>query len=479
MDGKSHGAFSRHLKGTEKSWVEKLVKSLTFKCNRLRSTVLSLKSRICISQNNLRISMFSRKLSSTSVKRVSKIIEEKAYQVTTYSRPDDLCITRGSNAKLYDDINGKEFIDFTAGIAVTALGHANPKVAEVLFKQASKLMHSSNLYYNAECLDLSKKIIEKTKQFGGQYDASKVFLCNSGTEANEAALKFAKKHGISINEKKQGLISFENSFHGRTMGALSVTSNPKYRTPFGSLIPNVTFLNINDDLTKLQDFLRSKKDETAGLIIEPIQGEGGIFPIPTETLIGLKKICNESQIAVIYDEIQCGLGRSGKLWAHAYLPKEAHPDIFTTAKALGNGFPIAATIVNEKINNILKVGDHGTTYGGNPLGCAVSNYVVDVIADDKFLQQVAEKGQLFQNRLLKLQERFPKQILDVRGKGLIIGAEFAEAPTKVIAKARELGLLVITAGKSTARFVPALTIENETIEKGLDIFEKAVESVYA
>ncbi|QLG73677.1 hypothetical protein HG535_0F01880 [Zygotorulaspora mrakii] len=423
--------------------------------------------------------MFKRYLSSTLIKRISSSLDEKAYQVTTYARPDDLCITRGSNAKLYDDINGKEFIDFTAGIAVTALGHANPKVAEILFEQGSKLIHSSNLYYNAECLDLSRKLIEKTRKFGGQYDASKVFLCNSGAEANEAALKFAKKHGVSINGKKQGLISFENSFHGRTMGSLSVTSNPKYRTPFGSLVPNVTFLNVNDELTKLTDFISSKKDETAGLIVEPIQGEGGIFPIPTETLIQLRKVCKDNDVVVIYDEIQCGLGRSGKLWAHSYLPKEAHPDIFTTAKALGNGFPIAATIVNEKINNALKVGDHGTTYGGNPLGCAVSKYVVDVIADEKFLEQVEEKGQLFQERLLKLKERFPKQIVDIRGKGLIIGAEFSEAPTRVIAKARELGLLVITAGKSTARFVPALTIENETIEKGLDIFEKAVESVYA
>ncbi|QLQ80685.1 hypothetical protein HG537_0E00380 [Torulaspora globosa] len=422
--------------------------------------------------------MMKRYLSSTSAKSLASALDEKVYQVTTYARPDDLCITRGLNAKLYDDINGREYIDFTAGIAVTALGHSNPEVADIMHKQALKLVHSSNLYYNKECLDLSSKLVEKTKKFGGQFDASKVFLCNSGTEANEAALKFAKKHGVTINPKKQGIIAFQNSFHGRTMGALSVTSNPKYRTPFGDLIPHVTFLDLNDELSKLSDFISSNRDKLAGLIVEPVQGEGGIFPVPADKLIGLKKICSENEVAVIYDEIQCGLGRTGKLWAHAALPKEAHPDIFTSAKALGNGFPIAATIVNDKINNALQVGDHGTTYGGNPLGSAISKYVVDVIADEKFLSQVEAKGKIFENRLRELQKKFPEQIKDIRGRGLIIGAEFAEPPTEVIKKARELGLLVITAGKSTARFVPALTIEESVIEEGLDIFAKAVEAVY-
>ncbi|AQZ17280.1 ARG8 (YOL140W) [Zygosaccharomyces parabailii] len=417
--------------------------------------------------------MFRNCLNSTR-----RFASNKAYQVTTYARPEDLYITRGVNAKLFDDVHGKEFVDFTAGIAVTALGHANPKVAEILQKQGSTLVHCSNLYYNVECLKLSEKLVEKTKQFGGQYNASRVFLCNSGSEANEAALKFAKKYGISQNPKKQDIISFENSFHGRTMGALSATSNPKYRTPFGDLVPGVTFLNVNDDLTKLQSIVNSKGDTLAGLIVEPIQGEGGVFPIPLETLAGLKKVCEAHNVAVIYDEIQCGLGRSGKLWAHAYLPPSAHPDIFTTAKALGNGFPIAATVVNEKINNALVVGDHGTTYGGNPLACAVGNYVLDVIGDQKFLDQVLEKGDFLQNGLKKLQAKYKDHIVDVRGKGLIVGCQFKENPAAVVNKARELGLLVITAGKNTVRFVPPLTIEKETLKEGLNIFEKAVESVY-
>lgn len=426
--------------------------------------------------------MFRRTFSKSALFRnaISKdVLNDAQYQVTTYSRPKDLCITRGENAKLYDDINGKEFIDFTSGIAVTSLGHSNPKVAEILYQQAKKLVHSSNLYYSAECLQLSEKIVEVTKKFGGQHDASKVFLCNSGTEANEAALKFAKKHGISKNPKKQGIIAFQNSFHGRTMGALSVTWNAKYRKPFGDLVPNVSFLNLNDELSKLQDFIRNGKDKIAGLIIEPVQGEGGVIPVPVDTLVGLKQICKENDVIVIHDEIQCGMGRSGKLWAHSYLPKEAHPDIFTIAKALGNGFPIAATVVNEKVNNSLQVGDHGTTYGGNPLGCAVSKYVIDTIANQSFLDQVVQKSQLFFNRLEKIKNRFPEHIKEIRGKGLMIGADFNESPAAVVSKARELGLLIITAGKTTVRFVPALTIEKENIEKGLDIFEKAVEAVYA
>lgn len=409
---------------------------------------------------------------------LKSVVEKKSYQVTTYARPDDLVITRGANAMLYDDINNKSFIDLTAGIAVTSLGHANPKVAEILSNQAHKLIHSSNLYYNEECLKLGEILVEATKNFGGQHDASRVFLCNSGTEANEAALKFAKKHGVLKSAEKQGIIAFENSFHGRTMGALSVTSNPKYREPFGALIPGVQFLNLNDDMTKLNDQISSSKDKVAGLIVEPIQGEGGIFPVPVETLVSLKQICEANDVIVIYDEIQCGLGRSGKLWAHSYLPKEAHPDIFTSAKALANGFPIAATIVNEKVNNILKVGDHGTTYGGNPLGSAVANYVVSTIAEPSFLKTVQKKGEYVMARLKTLQEKFPEQITDVRGKGLILGCEFKEPPSAVVQAAREGGLLVITAGKSTIRLVPALTIEDEILDKGLSILEQAVAKVY-
>ncbi|SCU84314.1 LAME_0C09010g1_1 [Lachancea meyersii CBS 8951] len=411
-------------------------------------------------------------------KQLKGPLANKEFQVTTYARPTDLLITRGKGSVLYDDLHNKKYVDFTAGIAVTSLGHANENVSKILCEQSKKLIHSSNLYYNAECLNLSKKIVDKTKSLGGQHDCSKVFLCSTGTEANEAALKFAKKHGSLLGPKKHGIVAFENSFHGRTMGALSVTSNPKYRTPFGDLVPGTSFLNIQDELSVLSDLISSKKDKIAGLIVEPVQGEGGVLPISAEKLVGLKQICSENDVIVIHDEIQCGMGRTGKLWAHAYLPKEAHPDIFTSAKALGNGFPIAATMVNEKINNALQVGDHGTTYGGNPLGAALGCYVVDTIGDEKFLQEVIRKGEIFKNSLKKLHNAYPDHITNLRGQGLMIGLEFTEAPKEVISKCRDLGLLIITAGKSTVRFVPPLTITDAEIEEGLSIFERAVKEVY-
>ena len=421
---------------------------------------------------------FRRLLSDLSSKNY---LDDAAYQVTTYARPRDLCITRGFNAKVFDDINGREYIDLTSGIGVTALGHSNPKVSEILYRQAQTLVHSSNLYYNVESLELSRKLVESTKKFGGQHDASRVFLCNSGTEANEAALKFAKKYGtkVSSKSKKQGILAFNNSFHGRSMGSLSVTSAVKYRAPFEPLVPGVTFLNIEDDLGKLQGYISDNADRIAGLIIEPIQGEGGVFPVPMEKLVGIKSICSQNDIIVIYDEIQCGMGRSGKLWAHSYLPREAHPDIFTTAKALGNGYPIGATIINERVNNALEVGDHGTTFGGNPLGCKISQYVLDTVCDEKFLKTVTLKGELLRDRLVELQTKYPKLITEVRGQGLMVGCQLTQSPAELVQKCRELGLLVITAGQNTVRFLPALTIEGVTLERGLNIFSKAIDELYS
>ncbi|KAH3898673.1 probable Acetylornithine aminotransferase, mitochondrial [Saccharomycodes ludwigii] len=405
------------------------------------------------------------------------IESESSYQVTTYARPNDLVITRGTNCYLYDDFSGKKYVDFTSGIAVTGLGHSNPQIAQLLYDQAKKLVHCSNLYYNDQALILSDKLVEKTQKFGGQYDISKVFLCNSGSEANEAALKFVKKFGIKISEDRIGIAAFENSFHGRTCGSLSVTYNPKYRTPFGPLVPGAEFFSLsNEGLESLKQKFESGK--FAGCIIEPIQGEGGVYPIPIPKLVELKQLCQANNVVLIYDEIQCGMGRSGKLWAHSYLPKEAHPDIFTVAKALGNGFPVAATCINEKINNILKVGDHGTTYGGNPLACRVANYVLDVIGQENFLQQVNEKGAYLVARLNKLKEKYPALIKEIRGKGLIIGCELTQPPNDLVNKCRENGLLIITAGKSTLRFVPALIIEKDVLDEGLDILEKSIGEVF-
>lgn len=305
------------------------------------------------------------------------------------------------------------------------------------------------------------------------HDASNVFLANSGTEANEAALKFARKYGVAKNPAKNELITFKSSFHGRTLGSLSVTPNPKYQDPFGPMVPNVKVAEPGN----LQSVANVISDNTCGIIIEPIQGEGGVNPVSLEFLTELKKLALKHDALLIYDEIQCGLGRTGKLWAHSYLPAEAHPDIFTSAKALGNGFPIAATVVSPKVENAIKIGDHGTTYGGNPLGARIASYVVNQIANADFLQSVNAKSEIFVSKLNEIKARHEGLIKDVRGKGLILGVEFAESPAKVIDEARKRGLIVISAGGNVVRFVPALTVEPDVIEAGLKIFEQAIEAV--
>ena len=279
--------------------------------------------------------------------------------VATYSRPTPI-FTKAQGVHLYD-LENRKYIDFTAGIAVMALGHSDDEFLRVLNDQSRTLIHTSNLYHNPWTGSLSKLLVQKTKESGGMHDASRAFICNSGSEANEAALKFARKVGKIVgaqknNQNKYDFVSFNNSFHGRTMGSLSATPNPKYQAPFSPLVPGFSHGNLNDP--KALDLIT---ENTCGVIIEPIQGEGGIHTATPEFLISLRKKCREVGAVLIYDEIQCGMGRTGKLWAHSHLPKEAHPDILTTAKALGNGFPIGATIVTEDVSSKIVLGDHGTT----------------------------------------------------------------------------------------------------------------------
>ena len=397
----------------------------------------------------------------------------KPYTVTTYARPN-LVLTHGKGSYIYD-LENRKYIDFTAGIAVTCLGHSNEGITEILKDQSEKLIHCSNLYYNLPAGELASKLIHKTKEHNGLNDASRVFLCNSGTEANEAALKFARKYGkVKGGDSKTEFITFANSFHGRSMGALSVTPNPKYQSPFVPLIPGIHAAEPNN-IESVKNSMSSEK--TCGVIIEPIQGEGGVNSMDETFLVELRKLCNDHDVLLIYDEIQCGLGRSGKLWAHSYLPNEAHPDIVTMAKALGNGFPIGATMITEKVENVLSVGDHGTTYGGNPLGARIGSFVVDEITKEPFLVNINEKSAKFVAKLNQIAETNPDKVLKVKGKGLLLGLQFAENIdiNKIVEKCRENGLLIITAGMNTIRFVPALNIPDEAIDDGLAILEHCIE----
>jgi acetylornithine aminotransferase len=304
------------------------------------------------------------------------------------------------------------------------------------------------------------------------HDARSVFICNSGTEANEAAIKFARKSGKVLDPSgaKHEVVSFNNSFHGRTMGALSATPNPKYQKPFAPMLPGFRYGTYNDTAA-IEDLVT---ETTCGVIIEPIQGEGGVITATDDFLIALAARCKEVGAVLIYDEIQCGLGRTGKLWAHASLPQSAHPDILTTAKALGNGFPIGATIVNSSVAEKIAVGDHGTTFGGNPLGSRLAHYMVSRLSEAELQQSVLAKSKVFQKHFRKLQEKYPNLITEIRGKGLLLGLQLNQDPTPIITAARERGLLIITAGTNTLRFVPSLTITEPEIEEGINILDEAM-----
>ncbi|EXK93644.1 acetylornithine aminotransferase, mitochondrial [Fusarium oxysporum f. sp. raphani 54005] len=403
-------------------------------------------------------------------KSAAIVNEHAPYMVATYARPPPVFV-KGKGSWLWD-AEDRKFLDFTAGIAVNGLGHCDPEFTRILKDQAQTLVHASNLYYNPWTGALSKLLVEKTLESGAMHNAASVFVCNSGSEANEAAIKFARKAGkvVDPSGEKVEIVSFNNGFHGRTMGSLSATPNPKYQKPFSPMVPGFKTGNYND-VAGINDLVTEK---TCGVIVEPIQGEGGVTPATEEFLVALAKRCREVGAVLIYDEIQSGLGRTGSLWAHGNLPKEAHPDILTTAKALGNGFPIGAVLVTQDVSDKMKVGDHGTTFGGNPLACRLAHYIVGRLSDKQLQADVRAKSEIFKKRFAKLQSQYPDLVTEVRGRGLILGLQLSEDPTAIIKAARERGLLIISAGVNTLRFVPSLTVTDEEINQGLDIVEAAI-----
>jgi acetylornithine aminotransferase len=396
--------------------------------------------------------------------------EQAPYMVKTYVRPPPMFV-KGEGCYLWD-VENRKYLDMTAGIAVNALGHCDPEMARIIAQQAKTLIHTSNLYHNPWIGALSEILVKKTLEAGGMHDAASVFICNSGTEANEAAIKFARKVGkvVDPSGEKYELVSFQNSFHGRTMGALSATPNPKYQKPFAPMLPGFKYGTYND-IAGINELVTEK---TCGVIVEPIQGEGGVIVGTEEFLTALAKRCREVGAVLIYDEIQCGLSRTGTFWAHASLPKEGHPDIITTAKALGNGFPIGATIVNNNVAEKIVVGDHGTTFGGNPLAARLAHYIVSRLSDPKLQASVTAKSKIIVKHLEQLQQKYPELVKEIRGRGLILGLQLTQDPTPVVTAARERGLLVITAGMNTLRFVPSLTITEAELEEGFGILDEAM-----
>jgi acetylornithine aminotransferase len=322
-------------------------------------------------------------------------------------------------------------------------------------------------------------LIEETQKQSPGSPLTQVFISNSGSEANEAALKFARKvtYAKDPNTKQRDIVSFHGSFHGRTYGSLSATPNKKYQPPFGPMLSGFRYGQYND-VAAVPELVN---ENTAGVIVEPIQGEGGINVATPEFLQALRKRCDEVGAVLIFDEIQCGLSRTGDLWA--YTASGVHPDILTSAKALGNGIPIGATIVSGKtVAPYIKTGDHGTTFGGNPFACRVAHHVFGRLAKAKLQEEVRRKSTLFFSFFDTIKEKFPGVVSEVRGKGLIVGYQLSDSAkdkaNEIITAARERGLLIITAGDGVIRIVPPLVISDEEINRGLAILEDAISVVF-
>lgn len=399
------------------------------------------------------------------------------YMVPTYVRPPPMMV-QGEGCILYDHEN-RAYLDFTAGIAVNSLGHADAQLSRLIAHQAQQLIHASNLYHNPWTPTLSKLIIEETKKQSPGSHLSQVFVSNSGSEANEAAIKFARKvpYQKDHNTTQRDIVSFHGSFHGRTYGSLSATPNKKYQPPFGPMLPGFRYGNFND-VEGVQELITK---DTAGVIVEPIQGEGGVNVATTEFLSALRKRCDEVGTILIFDEIQCGLSRTGDLWAHT--ASGVQPDILTTAKALGNGIPIGATLVSgETVAPFINTGDHGTTFGGNPLACRVAHHVFQRLAKPELQEDVRIKSTLFFSAFDTMNEKYPGVLTDVRGRGLIVGYQMSDEhkakASEIITAARERGLLIITAGDGVIRVVPPLIISAEEINKGLEILDEAMTVVF-
>ncbi|WMJ87742.1 aspartate aminotransferase family protein [Anaerocolumna sp. MB42-C2] len=383
---------------------------------------------------------------------------EKAEQVLmhTYNR-FQIVLDKGEGVYLYD-INGKQYLDFAAGIAVFALGYGNIEYNETLKNQIDKLLHTSNLYYNVPAVEASEKLIKASGM-------DRVFFTNSGTEAIEGAIKLARKY--YYNKKHQAgsqIISMNHSFHGRSMGALSVTGNPKYREPFEPLIGGTAFADFNN----LDSIKEKITDKTCAILVEPVQGEGGVYPAEKQFLIGLRNLCDELDILLIFDEIQCGMGRTGSMFA--YQGYGVKPDIITSAKALGCGVPVGAFAATDKVAAAFEPGDHGTTYGGNPFATAAVSKVFDLYESENLITHVNEIGGYLEQKLDELAAKYDF-IMERRGKGLMQGLEFKVPVKDYILKAMDKGLIIISAGANVIRFVPPLIITKEHVDEMIGILE--------
>lgn len=383
--------------------------------------------------------------------------------------PAQFIPVKGKGSRVWDQ-QGNEYIDFAGGIAVNALGHCHPSLVETLQTQGQKLWHVSNVFTNVPALRLAKKLINATF-------ADRVFFANSGTEANEAAFKLARYYAATTySPYKSKIIAFHQGFHGRSFFAVTVGGQPKYSDGFGPKPADIVHVPFND-LAAVKAVI---DDHTCAIVVEPIQGEGGVTPATPEFLKGLRELCDQHQALLVFDEVQSGMGRTGKLFAYQH--SGVVPDILTTAKALGGGFPISAMLTRESIAQVMTPGTHGTTYGGNPLACAIAETALDIINDPEVLAGVEQRAQWFVNGLAAINQEYGV-FTSIRGQGLLIGAElhpdYTGAAGKFIQAAANHGLMILSAGSSVLRFTPSLLINHCDVTAGLQLLKHAIAEVIA
>ena len=385
---------------------------------------------------------------------------DSAHVMTTYAR-FPVQFVRGEGAHLWD-ASGKRYVDFLSGIAVCSVGHCHPYLVRALQEQAATLMHVSNLYLTEPQARLARRLVELS-------DFERVFFCNSGAEANEAALKLARKHGRAQGgDAKTDIITANNSFHGRTIATVTATGQPKYSAPFAPLPAGFHYVPFND----VEALRAAVNENTAAILLEPIQGEGGVVPATQEYLRAARELADEYGALLIFDEVQTGVGRTGSLWA--YQRYDVVPDVMTLAKGLGGGMPIGACLARGSAAETLKPGDHGSTFAGNPLAATAANAVLDILADERLIDNVRVVGAYLVQRLADLRERHPGVFGGVRGMGLMLGVEIVPpVAKKVAATALEMGLVINAPNDNTIRLLPPLTISERDADDAIELLEKA------
>jgi len=387
------------------------------------------------------------------------IRKHQTFLIGNYA-PPAIEIVRGKGSHLWDS-QGKKYLDFTSGIAVTNLGHSHPEWIKQVQHQVELLAHCSNLYSIPEQVRLAERLARKI-------GPGKVLFCNSGAEANEALIKLSRLHGEQGEGKRTKILVARNGFHGRTLGALSATESSKYRKGFEPLLPGFVFCKLNE----LSDFENAIEDETVAILVESIQGEGGLHVSSDSFLQGIEKLCQKNNLLFLMDEVQAGIARTGEFLG--YQKSGVQPDAIAMAKGLGGGFPIGAIWVKDSSSSLFTPGSHGTTFGGSPLACSAAHAVLDVIEKEDLIAQAKVLGDYLLQGIQKLAENFPKKILEIRGRGLMLGVQLADEPGELVSILRDNGLLAVGAAGQTLRLLPPLTITRDEIDQGLKILRQSL-----